>query len=527
MLVNRCRDIFKSVVFILFFLCTSFSFGQHKKSNGFYRLIDSADIYVSENPEIAQHFLDSIPEPVISNIEGQLAEYYQLKALVSDGLNEEAKKFHYFMLTLKYAKLEENHAIAGMASLELFYNTYINKNDTTAFKYLKDAKIYYTLDNNTNGLAEVMQMPAYVEFYKTNYKKSNQLILEHLEDYKNIKDDGYYYMYALFMLSNNYTHLHDFKNAHKYLNLLKDLKNDNTISLSLHTSHLATAYNCLAEVHLEKKAVDSSFYYLIKARKLGKFMNNTDRENHYNFFVNYYENIADVDNKKVYVDSLKYLHEQNLKETIEASIQINDELLNSENQLEIEINKNNINRYLVLSLIGVLLAVSVFIIMRNKKNRKKLKSFSKRDKEFSYLQTNHEKLIVKVRGLEDFITEVKKEVKQIATIGDTAEQRNEIRKLYKNIHHNSSTLLNKGESHLELINELNVEFFNKISSLHPELNHSEVIICYYIFTGFKNKEIAAFLNSSDRAVESKRYRISKKLSIQEKEITLIDYLQKI
>ncbi|WP_179006121.1 helix-turn-helix transcriptional regulator [Winogradskyella forsetii] len=527
MLVISCSDKFKNVVLILFFLYASTSFGQHKESNGFYRFLDSADIYVSENPKRAQSFLDSIPESPKGLMEGKLAEFYQLKALVSDGLNEEAKKFHYFMLALRYAKLEKNHTIAGMASLELFYITYIVKNDTTAFKYLEDAKTYYTLENNTNGLAEVMQMPAYVEFYKTNYKKSNQLILEHLEDYKKIEDDGYYYMYALFMLCNNYKHLHDLKNAHKYLNLLKGLQNDKTISPSLHTSHLATAYNCLAEVHLEKKAVDSSFYYLLKARELGKFMNNTDRENHYTLFADYYENIADVDNKKVYVDSLKYLHEQNLKENIEASIQINDELLNSENQLEIETNKKNINKYLVLGLIGVLLAVSAFITVRYKTNKKKLKSFSKRDKEFSYLQTNHEKLKVKVRGLEDFITEVKKEVKQIATISDTAEQRNEIRKLYKNIYHNSSTLLNKGESHLELINELNVEFFNKINSIHPELNHSEVIICYYIFTGFKNKEIAAFLNSSNRAVESKRYRISKKLSIQEKEITLIDYLQKI
>jgi len=527
LLVNRCRDIFKSVVFILFFLCTSFSFGQHKKSNGFYRLIDSADIYVSENPEIAQHFLDSIPEPVISNIEGQLAEYYQLKALVSDGLNEEAKKFHYFMLTLKYAKLEENHAIAGMASLELFYNTYINKNDTTAFKYLKDAKIYYTLDNNTNGLAEVMQMPAYVEFYKTNYKKSNQLILEHLEDYKNIKDDGYYYMYALFMLSNNYTHLHDFKNAHKYLNLLKDLKNDNTISLSLHTSHLITAYNCLAEVHLERKAMDSAFYYLLKVRKIGKLMNNADRENHYTFFINYYESIADIDNKNVYVDSLKYLYEQNLKETINASVQINDELLNSEHQLAVETEKKNINRNFILGLLGVLLVVFVIIILRYKTIKKRLQSFSKQNKEFSYLQTNHEKLKVKVHGLEDYLTNVKKDIKQISTISDMAEQRTEIKKLYKNIQNNSTTLLNKGESHIELINELNVEFFNKINSIHPELNHSEVIICYYIFTGFKNKEIAAFLNSSERAVESKRYRISKKMSLQEKGISLVDYLRNI
>ena len=64
---------------------------------------------------------------------------------------------------------------------------------------------------------------------------------------------------------------------------------------------------------------------------------------------------------------------------------------------------------------------------------------------------------------------------------------------------------------MELVNDLNVEFFNQIHSKYPELNDSEVITCYYLFMGFKNKEIAMFLNTSVRALESKRYRISKKI----------------
>lgn len=500
---------------------------QSRQINNFYRFIDSADIYVSEDPYKAESYLDSITEPIASKVKGKLAEYYQLKGLVNDELNEEAKEFQNFILALKYAKLEENYAIAGMSSLELFYNTFIIKNDTTAFKYLEEAKTYFTLDNNTNGLAEVMQMPAYVELYKKNYRKSNLLVLEYLDDYEKIKDDSYYYMYALFMLSSNYTHLYDLNNAHKYLNLLKGLKSDKTISPSLHASHLVTLYNDLANEHLKMKAIDSSLVYLLKASELGEYMNNADKENHYNFYINYHESVSDVENKKVYIDSLKYLHKQKLKKTLDASIQINEELLKSENQLEIATQNKTINRYLILGLIGVLLIISAFIIMRNKTNKKKFKSFSKQDKEFSYLQTHHEKLKVKVRGLEDYLTDVKKEVKQIAAISDIAEQRNEIRKLYKNIQLNSSTLLDKGESHLELINELNVGFFNKINTMHSDLNHSEVIICYYIFTGFKNKEIAAFLNSSERAVESKRYRISKKMSLQEKGITLVDYLQEV
>ena len=70
-----------------------------------------------------------------------------------------------------------------------------------------------------------------------------------------------------------------------------------------------------------------------------------------------------------------------------------------------------------------------------------------------------------------------------------------------------------------------VDFFNKITSNHPELNTSEIIICYYLFMGFKNKEIAVFINNSVRSVESKRYRIANKLDLKKKKYKLVDYLK--
>ncbi len=146
---------------------------------------------------------------------------------------------------------------------------------------------------------------------------------------------------------------------------------------------------------------------------------------------------------------------------------------------------------------------------------------------FSYLKFTNEKLTGKVRGLEEYLGNLKKEIKQISTIHEISLQREKIKELYTTLHINSSTLLDKSESHLELVNDLNVEFFNQIHSKYPELNDSEVITCYYLFMGFKNKEIAMFLNTSVRALESKRYRISKKIEYDyNKETTsLVDHLE--
>ncbi|MCH3885026.1 hypothetical protein [Tenacibaculum aquimarinum] len=221
-----------------------------------------------------------------------MALYYQLKGLISDKNNESVKEFQYFLLAQKYAKIEKENDIAGMVSLELFFNTYIIKKDSSAFKYLEEAKKYYKLNNNINGLAEVNQMYAYVEFSNKNYTKSNKLILENLESYKNIKEDQYYYMYALFMLTSNYTHLENFNLANEYFNKLKALKKDSTISPSLHASHVVTNNICMAEVYLKQQKIDSSLFYLKEAAELRKYMNVSDTEHYFKLYSDYYSQIG-------------------------------------------------------------------------------------------------------------------------------------------------------------------------------------------------------------------------------------------
>ena len=70
----------------------------------------------------------------------------------------------------------------------------------------------------------------------------------------------------------------------------------------------------------------------------------------------------------------------------------------------------------------------------------------------------------------------------------------------------------------------NSAFFIKINQLFPQLNEDEKIICYYIFAGFKNKEIAIFLKTTVRAIESKRYRIYKKIDFENTKESFPEFL---
>ena len=515
------RIVLSTIAFM--FILSAYS--QDEAVNGYFKYIDSADATFDAQPQLATTYLDSIPEPVETTIKGQLAEYFHLRGLISDRLDNRAELFHNFLMALKYAKIEKNYDIAGIASIELFYNTYFIKKDSTAFTYLDDAETYFQKSNNLNRLAEVQQMHAYVELYNENYTKSNALILKRLQNYKDIKDDGYYYMYALFLLSSNYIHLEDLNNSHKYFNRLKTLKRDSTISKHLHNLHKVSIYGCLAEYHLNKNTLDSTEFYLDKSEELRSAMNTKDVRLYFKLKANYYEQIQDIESKANYIDSLSNFEVDVLNKTMSASLKINESLEKTEDQLESESYKKRINRNLVILLLSVLSIVSILFYLGYKKFRNKTKSYLDSAKNSSNLKSSHEKLKVKVVGLEQYILKIKDDVKSISAVNDPSELRKNIKDLYKNIHLKSSTELANGENHLDLINELNVEFFNNIKHTYPQLNESEIIICYYIFTGFKNKEIASFLNVSVRSVESKRYRISKKININSNQTSLAEQLQ--
>jgi DNA-binding CsgD family transcriptional regulator len=281
----------------------------------------------------------------------------------------------------------------------------------------------------------------------------------------------------------------------------------------------------MAEPYLEKAELDSAYSYLSKAGSLRKYMNSSDVKNYFGNFIKYYNIKGDDMSQENYADSLEIFQNQIIEKAMKANFKVSQTLIETNKNLTVESKKKTLNRTWIAVLVGLLLVLIAFVVLRHKQIKAKFKEFSKRKKEHEFLQTNHEKLQLKFKGLEGFIKEIKKEIKKISLLSDTEIQRQKIKDLYMNIHHNSSTLLSEGDNHFNLVSELNIDFFTKLSSKHPDLNQSELIICYYMFTGFKNREIATFLNSTLRAVESKRYRISKKIGLNSSSLSLLDYLK--
>lgn len=530
LLLNSLTNTFKTkaLFFIGFFIViTITSYSQIVANSDYTRFIDSAKIHSEKCSNKTQLFLDSIPQPLEKNIAGRIAEYYAIKALQHDEKSEYARTYQSYILAIKYANEEKNYKVAGNSSLELFAMLKYAEKDSLAFSFLNKARNYFNIYNDKNGLLEVEQMYAYVEFSKKNYEKCNNLLLKKLDTYKNIKDDGYFYLFATYMLSCNYIKLNKLESAYKYLKAFQSKKNDTTIATYNYAAFNAGINLSFAEHYLKTKQLDSTKHYLSKSEKLRSYMNNDLVRRYLNLHAEVFKFSGNIDGAKRYLDSITLFENKLFNTNLEASFQINNVLETTETKLKKESNKKFWNGVLAFLLFCILAFLSIFFLIYYKKNKNKLTNTEKEISNLSYLKTSNEKLTGKVLGLEEYIINLKKEVKGISKIHHEPEQREKIKELYKNLHHNLSVLLDKGESHLELVNELNVDFFNKIQSTYPQLNDSEVITCYYLFMGFKNKEIALFLNISVRALESKRYRISKKINLDTKKTTLLEHIKEL
>lgn len=77
-----------------------------------------------------------------------------------------------------------------------------------------------------------------------------------------------------------------------------------------------------------------------------------------------------------------------------------------------------------------------------------------------------------------------------------------------------------GEEYMEVFDvnfeKVHVDFFNKLLRINPELTKRELRLCAFVKMDLSNKEIAPLLNISVRGVETGRYRVRKKLRIQDK-----------
>ncbi|MDT0556138.1 helix-turn-helix transcriptional regulator [Patiriisocius hiemis] len=514
----------KSVFFTLFIISfsTGYAFQIDQKQE---RYVALAAENIDNEPELARAYLDSISNPSEAKLKSLLGTYYFLRGKIADQDYDRTAFVLNFAKSLQYAEKYKEYKVAAQSSGYLASNFYLIKKDSLADTYLEKAKRYYTKIKDTSGLLDVMQFPAYAKYVNSEAEESISMVLEDLETYKNVENDQMYYSFAIFLLTSNYLHLGDIDKAHEYNSIYKSLEGNEYIEPYYYLTYNNSIKTCFVEYYFKYQNLDSVKYYLdgIYLKEGSKDIN--VQKQLYEDYIKYYRLTNNLEKEKIYLDSLGRFNKSLLEKASVSSVNLIEEL--SETQLvlnEESINKQKTRRYIYFLLAGIALLL-VLLILYFKKIKKKEYQISDISSSFQNLRSKQEKLAVKNVELEEFLVSVRKDVKQIALMDSLNEQRKSINNLYKKIHLSQNDFVNS-DDHLKVISSINEDFFLQAEKDFPQLDDLEVLICYYLLTGFKNKEIAMFTKRSLRAIESKRYRVAKKLGVDSSKETLKDFLNR-
>ncbi|MCV9385212.1 FGGY family carbohydrate kinase [Reichenbachiella ulvae] len=132
---------------------------------------------------------------------------------------------------------------------------------------------------------------------------------------------------------------------------------------------------------------------------------------------------------------------------------------------------------------------------------------------------------MQVHNKDEFILEIKQNLSEIANGNMSDDQKKQINKLIQKMEDHVDK--NKDwENFEEKFNLLHSDFFKKLKEDHPKLSVAEAKLCMLLKMKLSTKEIANQLNLSVRGVETRRYRLRKKLQLP-KEIELENYVDRV
>lgn len=147
-------------------------------------------------------------------------------------------------------------------------------------------------------------------------------------------------------------------------------------------------------------------------------------------------------------------------------------------------------------------------------------------------ETNHSKdremMSISLNSLnnQQYLKELKRNLeREMDSKADVATLKTALKGLIRNIEHN----LDNDEDWTNLkrhFNAVHTGFLGKLIELHPSLSEVELRHCIFIKSHMQTKEIANILHIDPRSVQASRYRIKKKMGLDET-VDLRNYLQNV
>ncbi len=149
----------------------------------------------------------------------------------------------------------------------------------------------------------------------------------------------------------------------------------------------------------------------------------------------------------------------------------------------------------------------------------------KLEHELHYKSQEMANLMINFARKNEALTDIRQELQKVIGVlknDRSREARQMLMVVNSNIDDNiqSDEVLKRIEEQFDIVHN---NFTKRLGEKHPSLTQNERMMCAYLKMNLASKEIAPLLNISVRGVETIRYRLRKKLSL-EREQSLIDYL---
>jgi DNA-binding CsgD family transcriptional regulator len=176
--------------------------------------------------------------------------------------------------------------------------------------------------------------------------------------------------------------------------------------------------------------------------------------------------------------------------------------------------------------------------------RKRQKTLlEKNQKELHYVKLKSDQDLMKVRN-EQLRTEIESKNKELAVTTMSLVKKNEflielrdrLRKSEEKGQVNFKNLIKEVNKEIEneeswemlkgAFENVDKDFIRKIMEKHPELTPNDLKLCTYLRLNLNSKEIASLMNISVRSMETKRYRLRKKMGL-EHTTNLVEYILSI
>ena len=470
----------------------------------------------------------------------------------------------YAIKTVSFAaELKDRKSLAGAYRILGVVYMYIGDYEASSENLFSSLKIYDE-EQYKQGKARVLSNIGTFYFLNENYGKSLEYILKSIDISKEIMDTvGISVNYN--NMATCYASMGLFEDVKKYIN--EAILLNEKLGLKL---QVGVNYQNLGKFYMENQMYDSALFFLRKAETI--YLNEKGSVYLPNIYIDFSEYYKKTGNQKMHADyalmAFQLSKKNNLKRSKIASAELLYDFYISQNDFEkacrfgsiryqlrdslklmesmvkisrLEFQYQNEQKeifrksqqqkrdIIILFVVIVLILCTLLLLLLFTKQKVKNKNIQLEQQRLQdEVEFKNKELTTNVMDVikkNELLSEIEGHLIEISRKTTNKETKTEIFNLTKEIEQSMGTRI--WEEFEKRFSSVHNSFYNKLIEKYPSLTPNELKLCAFLRLNLTSKDISQLTGQQISAIEVARYRIRKKLNINNTETNLVIFLSQI